>query len=51
MTKAPADRTAKRISVEEWFVRYDAVDLLKRDAVRIAATPTRPPGDRIATRA
>lgn len=27
---APADRTAKRISVQEWFARYDALDLLKR---------------------
>lgn len=51
MTKAPADRTAKRISVEEWFVRYDAIDPLKRDATRIAPTSMRPPADRIAVRA
>ena len=25
----PADKTAKRISIEDWFVRYDAADLLK----------------------
>ena len=27
---APADRTVKRISVQEWFARYDALELLKR---------------------
>ncbi len=49
--KAPAaDRTAKRISVQEWFARYDALDLLKR-----AQQPAQPlmhaPADRIAVRA
>jgi hypothetical protein len=46
---APADRTAKRISVQEWFARYDALDLLKRHP-----QPARPqmhaPADRIAVR-
>ena len=49
----PADKTAKRISIEDWFVRYDAADLLKQ------LTPTsrgqlrtmQPPADRIAVRA
>jgi hypothetical protein len=46
---APADRTAKRISVQEWFARYDALDLLKR-----SQQPTHPlmraPADRTALR-
>ena len=25
---APADRIAKRISLEDWLARYDAIDLL-----------------------
>lgn len=48
--KAPADRTAKRISVEEWAARYDAIDLLKRQLLR----PQRvmpAPADRTALRA
>ena len=50
----PADRTAKRISTQEWFARYDAVDLMK--PVR-SETPGRAPrempapADRIAVRA
>jgi len=47
--KAPADRTAKRISVQEWFARYDAIDLLKRNQ-----QPAQPlmstPADRTALR-
>lgn len=51
---APADRIAKRISVEEWRARYDALDLLRsapadrrvkgREDLRNA------PGDRVAVR-
>lgn len=48
--KAPADRTAKRISVQEWFARYDALDLLKR--TQLPAPPQMDaPADRIAVRA
>jgi hypothetical protein len=47
--KAPADRTAKRISVQEWFVRYDA--LLKRHQQQQAQPQMRAPADRIAVRA
>ncbi len=47
---APADRTAKRLSVEEWFARYDAIDLLKR--IPQQAQPLlRAPADRTALRA
>jgi hypothetical protein len=46
---APADRTAKRISVEEWFARYDMIDLLKRE--RLRPDPVmRAPADRTALR-
>lgn len=50
---APADKIAKRISVEEWFARYDALDLLKpRNAPRARALSYEPPpADRIAVRA
>jgi hypothetical protein len=48
--KAPADRTAKRISVEEWFARYDALDLLKRHQ-KPAQPQMHAPADRIAVRA
>lgn len=50
---APADKTAKRISLEEWFLRYDALDLLKpRNASRASAVNyAPPPADRIAVRA
>ncbi|MBK8545143.1 MAG: hypothetical protein IPL62_17400 [Caulobacteraceae bacterium] len=48
--RAPADRTVKRISVQEWFARYDALDLLKH-----TQQPAQPlmhaPADRIAVRA
>jgi hypothetical protein len=47
---APADRTAKRLSVEEWFARHDAIDLLKRQLQqRRASSPI--PADRTALRA
>jgi hypothetical protein len=49
--KAPADRTAKRISVQEWFARYDAQDLLKRHQQQQAQPQMRTPADRIAVRA
>ncbi|HYD87972.1 MAG TPA: hypothetical protein VEA80_10890 [Vitreimonas sp.] len=52
MTKAPADRTAKRLSVEEWFARYDGVDLVSgRTAPQEQRPQARPPADRIAVRA
>ncbi|MCX7357333.1 MAG: hypothetical protein NT015_04195 [Alphaproteobacteria bacterium] len=47
--KAPADRTAKRISVQEWFARYDALDLLKRHEQPQPQMSA--PADRIAIRA
>ncbi len=46
---APADRTAKRISVQEWFARYDALDLLKRSQ-QPAQPLMRTPADRTALR-
>lgn len=49
---APADRTAKRISVAEWFARYDAIDLLKAQLSEQRPRPQmRPPADRVAVRA
>jgi hypothetical protein len=47
---APADRTAKRISAEEWFARYDMIDLLKRE-LRRPQPAMRIPADRTALRA
>ncbi|MGQ0531502.1 MAG: hypothetical protein ACT4OF_02270 [Caulobacteraceae bacterium] len=47
--KAPADKTAKRISVEEWCARYDAIDLLKRQLLRPQPV-MRAPADRTALR-
>ncbi|MBL8545693.1 MAG: hypothetical protein JNL81_04475 [Hyphomonadaceae bacterium] len=46
---APADRTAKRISLQEWFARYDALDLLKRTQ-QTAQPLMRAPADRTALR-
>jgi hypothetical protein len=46
---APADRTAKRISAAEWFARYDAIDLLKRQLLRPQPV-MRAPADRTALR-
>ncbi|MEZ5972767.1 MAG: hypothetical protein R3C31_13240 [Hyphomonadaceae bacterium] len=48
--KAPADRTAKRISVQEWFARYEALDLLKRTQQPVEPL-MRTPADRTALRA
>jgi hypothetical protein len=47
--KTPADRTAKRISIAEWFARYDAADLLKRS--QQPRPQMRAPADRTAIRA
>lgn len=50
--KAPADKIAKRLSVEEWFARYDSIDLLQRqDAPRTKRPQMPPAADRIAVRA
>jgi hypothetical protein len=51
-----ADRTVKRLSREEWFQRYDAADVLKREQrehgeQREAAQRNAPPADRVAVRA
>jgi hypothetical protein len=50
---APADRTAKRISLEEWLARYDAIDLLPVLAKRQEKLPARMaiPADRTVVRA
>jgi hypothetical protein len=49
----PADKTAKRISVEEWFARYDAIELLKqvRSERGRLLQQVLAPADRIAVRA
>jgi len=49
MKAQPADRTAKRISAQEWFARYDALDLLQRH--QQPQPQMRTPADRIAVRA
>lgn len=46
---APADRTAKRISVQEWLARHDALDLLKRNQ-QVTQPLMRAPADRTALR-
>lgn len=51
---APADRTVKRISAQEWRVRYDLRNLTKdtQDETRSRAPRQMPaPADRIAVRA
>jgi hypothetical protein len=46
MMKTPADKTAKRLSAEDWFARYGV------SLPRTAPSQTqRPPADRIAVRA
>ena len=45
---APADKTAKRISSEEWFARYDGRSRDARD--KSAPASMKPPADRIAVR-
>lgn len=50
--RAPADRTARRISLEEWLVRFEAIDLLKLPADQPRERPQmRAPADRTAVRA
>ncbi|MGE0739812.1 MAG: hypothetical protein AB7O98_00605 [Hyphomonadaceae bacterium] len=44
-----ADKTAKRLSAEEWFARYDGV--VPPGAKRALTPKQRPPADRIAVRA
>lgn len=50
---APADRTAKRISLAEWLARYDATDLLPLLTKRDEKLPARMaiPADRTVLRA
>lgn len=48
--QAPADKTAKRISVEEWFARYDSVDLMKHPVQAPVRPQMRAPADRTAVR-
>ncbi|WP_395644465.1 hypothetical protein [Terricaulis sp.] len=54
MMRTPADRTAKHLSIEEWYARYDSLDLLPHH--RAPAPSGRPgrampaPADRVATR-
>lgn len=50
MKAQPADRTAKRISAQEWFARFDTLDLLARNQ-QPAQPQMRAPADRIAVRA
>lgn len=51
---APADKTVKHLTTEEWYARYDALDLLphQRDPSRRSALTQRmpTPADRVATR-
>ena len=49
---APADKTAKRISLEDWLTRYDAIDLLPLFSKRQEKLPSRMaiPADRVAVR-
>lgn len=50
--KAPADRTAKRLSVQEWLARYDSLDLLKAmQRPEADLKSMQAPADRIAVRA
>jgi hypothetical protein len=46
---APADRTAKRISAQEWFARVGAIDLLKLNLQK-TQPQMRVPADRTALR-
>lgn len=45
----PADKTAKRLSAEEWFARYDGI--VVPIPQRTPAPKPRPPADRVAVRA
>ncbi len=47
----PADRTAKRLSSEEWRARYDTLELLRPPQPQDRrARLTGPAADRVATR-
>lgn len=46
--KAPADKTAKRVSAQEWFARHASLALLQRRDAPCDAM--HPPADRIAVR-
>ena len=52
--RTPADKTVKHLSTEEWFARYDALDILPRtrqpepDGRPSRAMPAA--ADRVATR-
>ena len=48
--QTPADKTAKRISVEVWLVRYDGVDVMKHPIHARVRPQMRTPADRIAVR-
>lgn len=49
---APADKIAKRIRLEDWLARYDAVDLMPLLSKRQDKLPARMaiPADRIVVR-
>lgn len=48
----PADRTVKRLSREEWYARYDAIEQLRPTQPQDRrARLTDPAADRVATRA
>jgi hypothetical protein len=50
--RPPADRTAKRLSTEEWFARFDVIELLKHTAPQPRGHQLMPaPADRTAVRA
>ena len=47
----PADRTVKRLSREEWYARYDAIEQLRPQQPQDRrARLTRPAADRVAVR-
>jgi hypothetical protein len=45
--KTVADKTAKRLSAEDWFARYD---FAASPSARVAPPRQRPPADRVAVR-
>lgn len=49
---APADKTAKRLSVEEWLSRYDSLELMPRKRASKTDSEKRmyAPADRVAVR-
>jgi hypothetical protein len=51
LMQTPADRTAKRISSEEWFARYDGAPSVQRDKQNARALQRLlAPADRVAVR-